>query len=204
MPVPSAELPASTWGAPQWATNNRNACDRARSREVIDGEGLNRRSRSRSLGSGCSFLIVKANPEWKTDLDRPPNGPPSHAPAIVDALLFLTPVYLAGADLGKNASAFNGSSFDRPTSIGIDVLVATVFAASAAYGYFGASVCEDAIAHQRDARRARLLRLQKNLLREDALGSDGRDFPAAAAQAKAFGEAARAASPSPAQPVPSK
>jgi hypothetical protein len=155
------------------------------------------------FGSGCSFFIVKANPDWKTNLDRPPCTP-TYAPAIVDTLLFLPPVFLASADLGKSASAFNGSSFDRPTSIGIDLLVATFFAASAAYGYVGASVCEDAIAHQRDARRARLLRLQKNLLLDDARGSDGGDFPTAAAEAKAFGDAARAASPSPAQPVPPK
>jgi hypothetical protein len=163
------------------------------------------------FGSGCSFFIVNQHPDWKTDLDRPPNCTASYAPAVLDAVLFLSPVGLAAADLGKSASAFNGSSFNRPTSIGIDLLVATLFAASAAYGYVGASVCEDAIAHQqdaiaheRDAQRARLLRFQENLLRDDARDSDDGDSAAAAAQAKAFGEAARAASPSSARPVSPK
>jgi hypothetical protein len=150
------------------------------------------------------MFVVKAHPDWKTDLDRPPQCTTSYLPAILDTVLLLPPLYLAHADFGKSDANFGAADLDRPTSIGLDLLVATAFAASAVYGYSEIPACEDAIAHQRDARRARLVRLQKGLLHDDASGSDGGDSATAAAQAKAFGEAARAASPSPAQPVPSK
>jgi hypothetical protein len=160
------------------------------------------------FASGCSLFVVKAHPDWKTDLDQPPKCTTSYLPAILDTVLLLPPLYLAHADFGKSDASFGPADLNRPTSIGLDLLVATAFAASAVYGYSEIPVCEDAIAHQRDARqeaqRVRLFRLQKELLRDDARGSDGGDAPTAAAQAKAFGEAARAASPSPAQPAPPK
>lgn len=160
-------------------------------------------------GTGCSFIVVEATPDWKSAPDRPPDCTASYLPAIVDGVLLLLPISLAAADLNKpdadfgGASlTFSGASLNRSTSIGFDLLAATAFTASAIYGYFGASACDQAIAHQREAWQERMLRQREAAIRDAVSGSDDTGA-AAAAQAKAFGDAARAASPGPAKPAPS-
>jgi hypothetical protein len=167
--------------------------------------------------SGCSFLFVKVPPTSPKDREGDLDCTTSYVPPVLDSVLLVGGAYRTASALGKSNADYKDSVLSRPADIGLGLALTTLEVASALYGYLAVGGCHEAIdklredrARQNDAWRQRVLRSHGQLPvatppAPDADADADTDIHAAtAAQAKAFGEAARAASRTPARPTESK
>lgn len=96
-----------------------------------------------TFANGCSIALVTSR-----RASQPSEGvggcTTQYTGPILDSLLFIPPAVVAGGAIGQSSDG--GAAIPRSAQIGIGLLGAFIFAASAVYGYHAVGDCRDAYA----------------------------------------------------------
>lgn len=152
------------------------------------------------VGNGCSLLFSARPLPSKVDRDGRLDCSESYGLPAVDWVIVGLEAFRTSLAIRANDADYRGSVLSRPSDIGIGIGLMALFAASSVYGYGVTNECQVALERQNavldrehEASRQRL-RLMMRSAAQEASAPPEDEAAERAAQAKAFGEAARAAS----------